>query len=92
MRAVLRSLFDDVPRECAVDAIRSTQTFAALCEQLRSGSGGHAAIGGIPDGDYGDNLLMALLALRVKFPYEDAAAKLEVNIAMRSQRAGTTRA
>jgi hypothetical protein len=84
-------LFDDVPRERAIDAIRSTQTFAALSEQLRSGSRGRTAIGGIPDGDYGDNLLMALLAHRVKFPYEEAAAKLEVNIAMRSERAGTSR-
>lgn len=37
----------------------------------------------VPVGDRGDNLLKALLALRVKFPPEEARAKLESNLAMR---------
>lgn len=85
MRRVLQSLFDDTPREDALNAIRAGDRFAELSGRLR------AAIAGIPAGDLGDNLLMAMLALRVKFPYDEAAAKLEVNIAMRSERAGTTR-
>ncbi len=37
----------------------------------------------VPVGDRGDNLLRALLALRVKFPADEARAKLETNLAMR---------
>lgn len=85
MRRVLQSLFDDTSREVALDAIRSVDRFAELSARLR------ATVDGIPAGDYGDNLVMAMLALRVKFPYDEAAAKLEVNIAMRSERTGTSR-
>ena len=37
----------------------------------------------IPVGDRGDNLLLALIALRLKFDRDDAFAKLEKNIAFR---------
>lgn len=37
----------------------------------------------IPVGDRGDNLLLALIALRLKFDRAEASAKLEKNIAFR---------
>jgi hypothetical protein len=40
----------------------------------------------IPAGQYADNLLQGLLALRMKFDREEAMQKLELNLAMRSQR------
>jgi hypothetical protein len=86
MRAVLASLFDDVPNDRAIEAIRSGDALLLLREELddRLSSGGRPGI--IPTGDYGDNLLMALLALRTKFSREEAAAKLEMNISMRERR------
>jgi hypothetical protein len=86
MRAVLESLFDDVPKDRAIEAIRSAEAFHLLREELddRLSSGGRPGI--IPPGDYGDNLLMALLALRTKFSRQEAAAKLETNISMRERR------
>jgi hypothetical protein len=40
----------------------------------------------IPAGQYADNLLQGLLALRMKFDRDEAMQKLELNLAMRSQR------
>jgi hypothetical protein len=40
----------------------------------------------IPDGQYADNLLQGLLALRMKFDRAEAIQKLELNLSMRSGR------
>jgi hypothetical protein len=40
----------------------------------------------IPAGQYADNRLQGLLALRMKFDRDEAMQKLELNLAMRSQR------
>jgi hypothetical protein len=88
MRAVLQSLYDDLPLERAVDAIRSTDALEQLRRELDARVSSEAGGRAIPPGDYGNNLLMALLALRTKFPRAEAAAKLEVNISMRERRGG----
>jgi hypothetical protein len=91
MRLVLRSLFDDLPRERAIDAIRSSDSLAQVRVVLQTPTPSRPPIEGIPVGEYGDNLLLALLALRTKFTRDEATAKLETNIAMRSARARGSR-
>lgn len=88
MRLVLQALYDDVAPERAVEAIRSGDALAILKEDLTSGTDGRAPVRGIPAGEHGDNLILALLALRTKYDYEEARAKVEMNIAMRARRAG----
>jgi hypothetical protein len=41
---------------------------------------------GPPEGEYGDNLVLGVVALRMKFPRDEAESKLDLNIAMRSRR------
>jgi hypothetical protein len=86
MRAVLQSLFDGSPIEASMHAIRSPDALTALRAELERGVLAGGRSGSIPPGDYGDNLLLALLALRTKFPRDEAFDKLEVNIAMREAR------
>ncbi len=38
----------------------------------------------VPAGERGDNLILALVALRLKFPQEEARLKLEKNLQLRS--------
>ncbi len=88
MRTVLQALFDDVPAERAIEAIKSGEAL----DQLRAELGERLASAGtpvdIPEGEYGNNLMMALLALRVKFSRDEAFAKLNLNISMRERRGG----
>lgn len=86
MRVVMRTLFDDYTREQALAAISSEPTREQLRATLQSELS-TGRLGSIPTGEYGDNLLQALLALRVKFPEAEAFEKLEVNIALRDRRA-----
>jgi hypothetical protein len=88
MRRVLQSLFDELPRERAIDAIRSGNELIQLRIHLQGETPTRSGIDGIPDGEYGDNLLLALLALRTKFEIQEAQSKLETNIAMRMLRGG----
>ncbi len=67
--AAVRLLRDDVAREAVVPLLAD-----ALAERGQAGTGLTA-----PDGD---NLLRGLLALRAKFPREEAAVKVRTNIAM----------
>lgn len=86
MRVVLVMLFRDLTTEQAVEALRDATARDRLRAELNENELDRGRLGRIPDGDYGDNLLQAILALRVKFPIEDATAKLETNIAMRERR------
>lgn len=86
MRVVLATLFRDVTTERAVELLRDPDARDRLRAELNENELDRGRLGRIPDADYGDNLLQAILALRVKFPIEDATAKLETNIAMRERR------
>lgn len=85
MRIALATAFD---RYAPAEAIRCLQDEAALrtlraeVERQLLDSGSSECI---PPGAYGDNLLQAILTLRVKFPREQATEKLELNIAMRAR-------
>lgn len=78
MRPALAALIDGVDDASARRALTDPTAIAAIREQLEAGQ----AIA-IPAGHRGDNLLTALLALRVKFPAGEARAKLETNLSMR---------
>ena len=78
MRPALASLIDDIDDATARRALREPAIFGEVRGLIE---GAHAIA--MPEADRGDNLLMALLALRVKFPPDEARAKLETNLAMR---------
>lgn len=86
MRVVLRSLFDESTPDTARAAITSPDALAELRRDLEMRVLSDGRLGRIPAGEFGDNLLMALIALRLKFPLEEAFEKLEINIAMRERR------
>jgi hypothetical protein len=83
---VLAALFRDVSDGDAFASLRDPEARQRLRVELNEHELASGRLGRIPDGDYGDNLLQAILALRIKFPVEEATAKLETNIAMRERR------
>lgn len=85
MRPVLLALFDTVEQETIRSALTADSARAQLREHLNRETLASGKLGSIPEGQYGDNLLHGLLALRTKFDRETAMAKLDVNIRMRSQ-------
>ena len=86
MRLVLAALFRDVSDGDVFMYLRDAQSREVLRARLNADALAGGRLGQIPEGDYGDNLLQAILALRVKFPEGQATAKLETNIAMRERR------
>jgi hypothetical protein len=85
MRAALNAAFE-LPNECVVDALKSDDAFDLLRLKLEAQLAARPEPVEIEPGERGDNLLKALLALRIKFPQTEANAKLELNIAMRTRR------
>lgn len=88
MRVVLRALYDETTTPQAVETIRSPERLSAMRRDVQSRILMEGKLGRMPAGDYGDNLLLALLSLRVKFPQAEGFEKLETNIAMRQARDG----
>jgi len=86
MRLVLAALYRDSADGDVFMFLRDADSRDALRVRLNAVDLASGRLGKIPPGDYGDNLLQAILALRVKFPQEQATAKLEANIAMRERR------
>jgi hypothetical protein len=86
MRLVLAALFREVSDGDVFMYLRDAQSREVLRTNLNAIELAGGRLGHIPEGDYGDNLLQAILALRVKFPEDEATAKLETNIAMRERR------
>ena len=85
MRPALDALFDSVSVEEAREAVLSDEHRVELRRALNQALGGAS----IPDGQYADNLLQGLLALRMKFDRAEAVQKLELNLSMRSGRGST---
>jgi hypothetical protein len=84
MRPTLDALFDSVSVEEAREAVLSDDRRAELWSTLNQALGNSP----IPDGQYADNLLQGLLALRMKFDHAEAVQKLELNLSMRTARGG----
>ena len=78
MRPALAALIDHVDDTAARQALAHDAAFEGLRAQVEADP-----VLDMPAGARGDNLLRALLALRVKFPPDEARAKLETNLAMR---------
>jgi len=85
MRVALEEMFA-LSSDSAVEALRNDQLFARYRQNLESLLATRQAPVAIDPGERGNNLIKALLALRIKFPQDEARAKLEVNIAMRTRR------
>ena len=79
MRPALGTLIDQIDDAAARRALTDPAAFDTVRATVESNG-----TLPVPAGDRGDNLLKALLALRVKFPPDEARAKLESNLAMRS--------
>lgn len=86
MRVVLDALFLEDDASASRRASTDPADRDALRARLNAEALSDGRLGRIPEGDYGDNLLQAILALRVKFSRADAFEKLELNIRMREQR------
>ncbi len=88
MREALDLLFVAYDAASAAECLRDEQARAGLRRAVnrRLHAAGRDTV--VPLGQRGDHLLQALVALRVKFPRDEAMAKLELNIAMRQQQRG----
>lgn len=81
MRPALAWLFDQADQNLVRKAITDPASLSTLRVQLeRSITVGRSPV---PAGDRGNNLILALIALRLKFPRSQAEAKLETNLALR---------
>ena len=78
MRLALEALLNDVSAEEARDALYGPERLQILRGRLSE-----LTAQPLPTGERADNLLQALIALRVKFPPDEARTKLETNLAMR---------
>lgn len=86
MRPVLNVLFESCDVESAQAAVRNDENRAELRRNINAAAQNTGSIGVVPEGQYADNLLQGLLALRMKFDRAEASRKLELNLAMRAQR------
>jgi hypothetical protein len=86
MRIVLALLFDEYSHDDAVRLLRDDEARSVFRREVDRRLAGNGLAEFVPAGDRGDNLLQAIIALRVKFPRQEAAAKLDLNIAMRERR------
>lgn len=86
MRPVLELLFDAYDVPAARAAVFSDADRAELRRKINAAARDAGTDGLIPDGQYADNLLQGLLALRMKFERAEAMQKLQLNLAMRAQR------
>lgn len=83
MRLALAHLFDQFTSQQAIALVGDPDALAAVLSAVNS----QAAAAGVlppPLDQRGQNLLSALVALRVKFPRPDAEARLDLNLRMRA--------
>jgi hypothetical protein len=82
MRTALGYLYanmsDERAREILYDEAERKSAFASIRTSLLSDS----PLQAILDGELGDNLFLALLAIRIKFAPGEGRQKVELNIAM----------
>jgi hypothetical protein len=84
MRPALAYLFD----ECEDELLRRAVRDGEVLRQLRIGLTGALSPSdrlAVPAGERGDNLILGLVALRLKFPRPEAEGKLEKNLALRAE-------
>jgi hypothetical protein len=72
MRDALGWLFAETTQTSARDAIRSPKALTALRERLEASLVNTGGASPVPGGDTGNNLILALIALRSKFDRDTA--------------------
>ena len=86
MRPVLSALFDWLTTDEALACLKDDAARQSLRTRLLHEALADGRLGSIPAGQYGDNLLQGVLALRARFDRETAERKLELNISMLNRR------
>ncbi len=87
MRVVLAFLFDRCSNAEIAAALRDPIELSKFRARIEREALAGDALVRIPAGEYGDNLLQAVMALRLKFERAEAEQKLEFNLAARQPRA-----
>ena len=86
METLLDLLFERFDRAQAIDILR----FETAREHALAQLAGDLAVSGMPagmlDSSEGENLFVAVLSLRIKFPEAEAREKVQLNISMRESR------
>ncbi|CAN5800036.1 hypothetical protein BH20CHL4_BH20CHL4_02510 [soil metagenome] len=85
MRPALAYLFDECENEELQNAVCDNAALKQLRTALTAAREPTDRMSA-PAGDRGDNLILGLIALRLKFPRVDAEQKLERNLTLRDQR------
>jgi hypothetical protein len=86
MRPALDVLYANLDRDEAAKLLKDESKRLALLNSLRIDLGSRDPPYSVPDDEFGDNLLQALLAIRIKFEQDEGREKVELNIAMRVRR------
>ncbi len=86
MRPVLTALFAWLTVAETLTCLKDDGARTELRNRLNREALADGRLGAIPAGQYGDNLLLGVMALRAKFDEPTAVQKLETNIAMRARR------
>jgi hypothetical protein len=84
MRGALAFLFEVCEDADLRHAIRDPASLAALRQRVSDSLTLPDRVA-IPSGDKGDNLLLALISLRLKFDRQEAERKLERNLKLRHE-------
>ncbi len=82
MRPALAWLFDRAELEAIQNALRNPDDLRILRTEVEAAVR-HSHNLALPAGDRGDNLIMGLIALRLKFSRSEAERKLETNLTLR---------
>jgi hypothetical protein len=85
MRPALDELYENVTRDQALELLKDGAKRLTCLNTLRLDLGSHEPSYSVPDDEFGDNLLQALLAIRIKFEQDEGREKVELNIAMRAR-------
>jgi hypothetical protein len=86
LEALLELLYERYDTDTARALLRDERARGAALKELRPRLLAAGASADVLAGKEGDNLSMAVLALRLKFTRDEALAKVRVNIAMRGGR------
>jgi hypothetical protein len=86
LEVLLELLFERFDSDAARRLLRDERARAAALTELRPELLAAGAADQLLTGKEGDNLSMAVLALRLKFTRDEALEKVRVNIAMRGGR------
>jgi two-component sensor histidine kinase len=85
METLLDLLFERFDSQQAQELLRSAKSRAEAVARLQPELVAAGAESALLESPIGENLVLAVLSLRVKFPRDEALAKVRQNIAMRGR-------